>query len=352
MLTNAATDWRKTLLLDGSSIEDAIRCLNEASLQIAIVVDENGTLVGTITDGDIRRGLLRGLEVSSSIESIIVKMPLVVPPEMRTDTVTQLMRTNKIHQIPVVDERRRVVGLHLWNNIGAVVERENLMVIMAGGLGVRMQPFTESCPKPLLPVAGKPMLEHIIERAKSEGFSRFLLAIRYLGHMIEEHFGNGSHWGVQIQYLRENDPLGTAGGLALLDPKPSLPFVVTNGDVLTDIRYSELLDYHMRNSASATMAVRLYEWQHPFGVVHTKGIEIQRVEEKPVYRSHVNAGVYVLQPDALSYLPEHTRYDMPSLFDALRADGKTTIVYPMHEPWLDVGRPADYDQAKKEYFRV
>ena len=352
VLTNAATNWREALLLEGATIEDAIRCLNEAALQIAIVVDANGTLVGTITDGDIRRGLLRGLGVSSSIESIIVKVPLVVPPEMRTETVAQLMRTNKIHQIPVVDEHRRVVGLHLWNDVGSAVERENLMVIMAGGLGVRMQPFTESCPKPLLPVAGKPMLEHIIERAKSEGFSRFLLAIRYLGHMIEEYFGDGSRWGVQIEYLRENDPLGTAGALALLDPKPTLPFVVTNGDVLTDIRYDELLDYHVRNSASATMAVRLYEWQHPFGVVHTRGIEIQRVEEKPVHRSHVNAGVYVLQPDVLSYLPEHTRYDMPSLFDALRADGKKTIVYPMHEPWLDVGRPADYDQAEKEYFRI
>jgi len=346
---NGISNWRDSLLRNGASIEEAIKCLNNAALQIVIVIDSAGCLVGIITDGDIRRGLLKGLTINSSIDSIIVKFPLVVPPEMRSETVVQLMKANKIHQIPVVDEQRRVVGLHLWSEIGVTVDRENLMVIMAGGLGVRMHPLTESCPKPLLPVAGKPILEHIVERAKADGFSRFFFAIRYLGHMIEEHFGDGSRLGVKIDYLREDDPLGTAGALALLNPKPNVPFVVTNGDVLTDIRYDELLDYHVRNSATATMAVRLYEWQHPFGVVHTQGIEIQRVEEKPIHRTHVNAGVYVLQPEVLFFLPEVGKFDMPSLFEALKSGGLKTIVYPMHEPWLDVGRPSDYSQAEKNF---
>lgn len=347
MASNSIGNWREVLLLEQACIEDAIRCLNEAALQIVIVINPDGALIGTITDGDIRRGLLRGLHVGSPIESIIFKAPLVVPPEMRSETVAQLMRANRIHQVPVVDDTRKVVGLHLWDEVAAPEDRPNLMVIMAGGLGTRLQPHTESCPKPLLPVAGKPMLEHIIERAKLEGFSHFVLAIRHLGHMIKEHFETGERWGVKIDYLRENEPLGTAGALGLLNPLPHLPFVVTNGDVLTDIRYGELLDFHQRNTATATMAVRLYEWQHPFGVVHTRGVDITGIEEKPVHRSHVNAGVYALQPEVLNFLSVGQRCDMPALFELLRARGERTVVYPMHEPWLDVGRPADYDQAEK-----
>lgn len=345
--TSAAENWREALLHKQCSIEDAICCLNNAALQIVIVVDRDGSLIGTITDGDIRRGLLRGLTVGSAIDSIVMRSPLVVPPEMRGDLVAQLMRANRVHQIPVVDDQRRVVGLHLWDEMGAASERQNTMVIMAGGLGTRLHPHTENCPKPLLPVAGKPMLEHIIERAREEGFSSFILAIRHLGHMIESYFGDGSRWGVRIEYLREDAPLGTAGALSLLDPRPTMPFIVTNGDVLTDIRYGELLDFHQRNAAAATMAVRLYEWQHPFGVVHTRGVEIVGLEEKPVHRSHVNAGVYALSPDVLELLREAEHCDMPTLVASLRSIGMRTVVYPMHEPWLDVGRPADYDEAEK-----
>jgi NDP-sugar pyrophosphorylase family protein len=222
------------------------------------------------------------------------------------------------------------------------------MVIMAGGMGTRLRPHTENCPKPLLPVAGKPMLEHIIDRAKLEGFNHFVLAIHYLGHMIESYFGNGEGLGVQIDYLREQSPLGTAGALGLLNPAPSHPFVVTNGDVITDIRYGELLDFHARHAAAATMAVRLHEWQHPFGVVQTKGVEIVGFEEKPITRSHINAGVYSLDPAALRLLGADTHCDMPALFDRLNAQGQRTVAYPMHEPWLEVGRPDDLKQANIE----
>jgi NDP-sugar pyrophosphorylase family protein len=220
------------------------------------------------------------------------------------------------------------------------------MVIMAGGMGTRLRPHTENCPKPLLPVAGKPMLEHIIERAKLEGFSHFVLSIHYLGHMIEDYFGNGEHLGVQIDYLREQSPLGTAGALGLLNPRPDTPFVVTNGDVITDIRYGELLDFHIRHGAAATMAVRVHEWQHPYGVVQTKGVEIVGFEEKPVARSHINAGVYALDPDALNNLSADTHCDMPTLFERLQAKAQRTVAYPMHEPWLDVGRPDDLVAAQ------
>jgi dTDP-glucose pyrophosphorylase len=333
--------WRKAILPTSATIEHAVRNLNEVAIKIAIVVNDAGVLEGTISDGDIRRGLLRGLDLNSPIASVVRHNAFVVRPEMGRDLVMQLMQANKIQQIPVVDDQHRVVGLHLWDEVTTPPSRSNLMVIMAGGMGTRLRPHTENCPKPLIPVAGKPMLEHIIDRAKLEGFKHFVLAIHYLGNMIESHFGNGEGLGVQIDYLREKSPLGTAGALGLLNPTPSLPFVVTNGDVITDIRYSGLLDFHSRHAAVATMAVRLHEWQHPFGVVQTQGVEIVGFEEKPIARSHINAGVYALDPLALQLLGADLHCDMPALFESLKAHGKRTVAYPMHEPWLDIGRPDD-----------
>jgi len=341
--------WRKALLPADATLQQVIRNLDESSLQITLVVSPDGTLLGTITDGDIRRGLLRGLDLSSPLTSIMKRDPLVVPPEMNRDTVLQLMRANAFSAIPVVDVVRRVVGLHLLNELLAPGQRPNLMVIMAGGQGNRLRPHTENCPKPLLPVGGKPMLEHIIERARAEGFQRFVLAIHYLGHMIEGYFGDGSRWQVQIDYLREESPLGTAGAIGLLNPRPEVPFVVSNGDVLTDIRYGELLDFHCHHGASATMAVRLHEWQHPFGVVRTRGVDIIGFEEKPIARSHINAGIYVLEPGALDVLTAGEHCDMPTLFNRMQEQNARTIVYPMHEPWLDVGHVDDLERAKAKH---
>ena len=340
--------WRRAILPIESTIQQAIHNLNQVSIKIVLIVNDSGELLGTISDGDIRRGLLRGLDLHSPIESVIYRNPLVVPPEMERDMVMHLMVANKIHQIPVVDDRRHLVGLYLWDQITTTPKRLNLMVIMAGGMGTRLRPHTENCPKPLLQIAGKPMLEHIIERAKLEGFSRFVLAIHYLGQMIEDYFGNGERLGVQIDYLREQKPLGTAGALSLIDKYPEEPFLVTNGDVITDIRYSELMDFHMRYEAAATMAVRVYEWQHPFGVVQTKGVEIVGFEEKPIARSHINAGVYALSPEALSVLERDVHCDMPTLFERMQAKSMRTVAYPMHEPWLDVGRPDDLNLANGE----
>ena len=338
--------WRRAVLPVDATIQQAIRNLDQVAIKIVLVVAENGELHGTVSDGDIRRGLLRGLDLSSPIVSIVHRNPLVVPPEMGRETVLQLMVANKIQQIPVVDDHNHVVGLHLWDELAAPAIRPNLMVIMAGGQGTRLRPHTENCPKPMLPIAGKPMLEHIIERAKLEGFRHFGLAIHYLGHMIEEYFGTGERLQVRIDYLREQSPLGTAGALGLYEPRPVAPFVVTNGDVLTDIHYGELLDFHTRHGAAATMAVRRHEWQYPFGVVRTKGVEIVGFEEKPVTSALVNAGIYVLDPVVIDSLRGGERCDMPTLFERLREQGRRTVVYPMHESWLDVGKPEDYLAAQ------
>jgi dTDP-glucose pyrophosphorylase len=347
-VTSTDATWHQAILPPHATIQQAISNLDQVAIRIVLVVNAAGELEGTISDGDIRRGLLKGLGLTSPITNVIHRNPLVVPPDMGRELVKQLMVANKIQQIPAVDERNHVIGLHLWDEIATAPVRSNLMVIMAGGRGTRLRPHTENCPKPLLLVAGKPMLEHIIEHAKVEGFSHFVLAIHYLGQMIEDHFGHGDRLGVQIDYLREQSPLGTAGALGLLNPRPDAAFVVTNGDVITDISYGELLDFHIRNDAAATMAVRVHEWQHPFGVVHTQGLEIVGFEEKPVARSHINAGVYALNPDALGVLGVNAYCDMPTLFERLQSKAKRIVAYPMHEPWLDVGRPDDLNRANAD----
>ena len=340
--------WRQAILPMSATIEEVIANLTKVSIKIVLVVNDAGELHGTISDGDIRRGLLRGLTLKSPIESIIHHNPLVVTEEIGRDAVRTLMVVNKIQQVPVVDDQHHIVGLYLWDEIAKPLLRPNLMVIMVGGMGTRLLPHTENCPKPMLTVLGKPMLEHIIERAKQEGFSHFVLAIHYLGYVIEDYFGDGNRLQVRIDYLREQSPLGTAGALGLLNPWPNSPFVVTNGDVMTDIHYGELLDFHTHHNAAATMAVRVHEWQHPFGVVQTNGIDIIGFEEKPVHRSHINAGVYVLEPESLGFLEKDVRCDMPTLFERLQAKEKRTAAYPIHEPWLDVGRPDDLNCANNK----
>jgi len=338
--------WKRALLFPHNTLQDAIANLNATAFKIVLVMQENGRFLGTVSDGDIRRGLLRGVGLSDPVSQVLNESPLVAPLELGREVVLQIMRANRVQQLPIVDSSGTVVGLHLLDDLITPNRRDNLMVIMAGGKGTRLHPHTQVCPKPMLPVGGKPMLEHIISHACNEGFSHFVLAIKYLGHMIEEHFGDGSRWGVRIEYLREEQPLGTAGALGLLSPRPDKPFVVTNGDVLTDIRYGELLDFHCRHAAAATMAVRLHEWQHPFGVVHIKGVDIVGFEEKPLSRTHINAGVYVLEPDVLDRMNVGQYCDMPTLFTRAQEAGAKTIVYPMHEPWLDVGRDEDLRRAR------
>jgi dTDP-glucose pyrophosphorylase len=348
LLNNPETkQWQKALLPLNATLEQAIKRLDETGLQIILVVSSDCKLLGTLTDGDIRRSLMNNFDTNSSIETIVQQEPLVVPAELSRDIVLQLMHANQVHQVPIVDENGYVLGLHLWDEIIAPQQRSNPMLIMAGGQGARLRPYTEKCPKPMLLIGGKPILEHIIIGAKGEGFHNFIIAVHYLGNMIEEYFGNGSSLNVCIEYLHEESPLGTAGAMSLLNPRPELPFVISNGDVLTDIRYGDILDYHCKHGALATMAVRMYEWQNPFGVVHTQGIDIMGFEEKPIVRNHINAGVYVLDSEVLETLKTGERCDMPTLFSRVQGSEGRAIVYPMHEPWLDIGRMDDFEQAQQ-----
>ncbi len=342
----SVTNWKKALIREQATIGDAIRNLDDSKLQISLVVTPDGCLIGTITDGDIRRGLLQGFNLEDQVGKILKHDAMVAPKDMKFELVMQTMQANQILQMPIVDKESKVVGLHIWNALETnKPTRSNIMVIMAGGFGTRLRPHTENCPKPMLLIHNKPILEHIIMNAKAEGFQEFIFAIHYLGHMIEEYFGKGEQWGVKINYIKETSPLGTSGALSLLKKRPDKPFVVTNGDVITDINYGNVLDFHCKSSSIATMAVRQYELKNPFGVVQIDGLDIVGFEEKPVVKSNINAGVYVLNPDVVDYIEKDAYCDMPSLFENLRLDGKSIKAYLAHEEWMDIGRIDDLEKA-------
>ena len=337
--------WKKTLLQPNTLIKDAIKVLSNASLRIVLIVDEDLTLLGTVTDGDIRRGLLKSLTINSPISEVLNREPIVVTENFPKEEVLKIMTANRVFQIPVVDKDFRLVDLRLWEVLSSPAARDNTMVIMAGGKGTRLLPKTEKIPKPMLRLGQKPILEHIIERAKVEGFSRFILAIHHLGGVIEDYFGNGKSLGVNISYIKEKTPLGTAGALSLIEPKQSKPIIVTNGDVLTDIKYGEILDFHNHSDGIATMAVQMREWQNPYGVVNTDGIEITSYEEKPITRTLINAGVYVVDPSVLELFTGVTSCDMPQLFELARGKSMKTVAYFAHESWMDIGTHEDFESA-------
>jgi dTDP-glucose pyrophosphorylase len=345
MMSRTNVMWQRLILPLDSSIEKAIQVLNETGLKIILVTKESGAFVGTISDGDIRRGLLRGLNLQSSIDTVINRDALVVTPYVNRERILEMMMTSKVQQIPIIDEKMYVVGLHLWDEMDEVAIRDNYVVIMAGGKGKRLMPLTSDVPKPMILLGEKPILEHIINRAKSDGFLNFKIAIGYLGDVIESYFKDGSNFGVSIEYIREDNPLGTIGALSIIDSTPTLPFIVTNSDLVTKIKFSDLLDFHVSNSATASMAIVPHELQNPYGVVKTSGLDVIGFEEKPIVKSFVNAGVYAFSPGALSELNYGEHCDAPTLFDRIRIAGLRTLAFPVHEDWKDIGLPNELSEA-------
>ena len=345
-MSSKPVSWRDTLITEESRLSDIIGNLNDTGLQVALVHDD-GVLKGTVTDGDIRRALLRGLDLSTHARDVMFRTPLTAKPDQPRDAILRLMAERRIHQIPIIDDGGRILGLHVWDDLLPGRDtRPNTVVIMAGGFGKRLAPHTDTTPKPMLHVGGRPMLEHIVDALRDSGFTNIVVALHHLGHIIEDHFGSGERFGVHIRYLKEEEPLGTAGALSLLTGDMEGPLIVTNGDLLTDIRYGEMVDFHQTHNAAASMAVRLHEIQNPFGVVDTQGVDIVGFEEKPVHRTRISAGVYVLDPDALNFLEKGQYCDMPTLFERLRQAGRRTIAYAIYEPWIDIGRPEDLERAK------
>jgi dTDP-glucose pyrophosphorylase len=326
LLTEKKTD---SFISKSAAIKEAIKVIDYTALQIAIVVDSDSRFLGTVSDGDIRRAILEGISMDEPVETIM-------------NTSSAAINEKSLFSVPVTDE----VG-HVQKNV-----KDNWVVLMAGGLGTRLRPLTDICPKPLLKVGDKPILETTIEKMKKHGFRKFFLSVNYKAEMIEEYFGDGSKWSVEIQYLYETKRLGTAGALSLLPSVPSKPILVMNGDLLTNVNYDFLLDYHMKQESSATMCVREYTYQVPYGVVKLDMDKLKGIEEKPVHRSFVSAGIYVLDQNELRKIPKDEFYDMPTLFENLVDSGQTSSVFPLREYWCDIGRIDDYRKANADYEKV
>lgn len=345
-------NWEETLIAPVATLREALNRIDQTGCQIALVVDEQQRLLGTLSDGDVRRALLKGLDLAGSVALAMHVAPTCAQAGENRREILATMRRLGLHQIPVVNAAGVVVGLETVNDYLAPIIRPNLVVIMAGGLGQRLEALTQDMPKPMLKVGPRPLLESIVRSYADQGFRHFVLAVNYKAEQIESYFGDGSNLGVDIQYLREKQRLGTAGALSLLQDVPTLPLVVTNADLLTKEDFGAIVDSHIGSDAAATMAVRDYEMQVPFGVVRTEDERIVAIEEKPKHHFQVSAGIYVLSPQALAYIPRNQYFDMPSLFECLIAAGKRCRCQPIHGYWLDIGRVSDYERANLDFAEV
>lgn len=344
--------YKDILLTKDSTIKEALGVIDKGAMRIAIVLDTNEKVVGTLTDGDVRRGLLNGLSLDSSIESLYFKEPTLANINDAKELIIQKALRKQIYQIPIVDDEGRLVKIEELSNLLKTNAKNNRIILMAGGLGTRLRPLTEDVPKPLLKIGNKPILETIIENFAKYGFVNITISVNYKADMIKEYFGDGSALGVNIDYIEETKRLGTAGALSLIKERPQEPFFVMNADLLTNVNFEHLLDFHLMEHSVATMCVREYDYQVPYGVIETEGSRITSIEEKPVHKFFVNAGIYILSPQVFEYIPKNEFYDMPTLFDDIIKDKLTTVSFPIHEYWLDIGRMSDFEQAQNEYSEI
>jgi dTDP-glucose pyrophosphorylase/CBS domain-containing protein len=345
-------NWQSALVGPDISLREALEIIDSTGFQLAVVVDGQRRLLGTLSDGDARRALLSGLGMNDRVGRAMHSDPTTVTPSDTPLEVLSTMRRTGLHQLPIVDAERRIVGLALINDYLKAPQRDNWVVIMAGGLGTRLQELTRETPKPMLKVGSRPLLEIIIRSYADQGFHRFYLAVNYKAEQIESHFGDGHRFGVDIRYLREEQRLGTAGALSLLPERPTQPIIVTNADLLTKENFAHLVDQHAAAGAHATMAVRHYEMQVPFGVVNVREGRVQSIEEKPVQRFVVSAGINVLSPEMLDLVPRNRFFDMPALFEAALERGLSTRAHQIDGYWLDIGHLPDFERANHEYTEI
>ena len=335
-----------------TSILDVLKIIDRSSKQIALVVNDSKKLLGTVSDGDIRRALLKNVSLDSPIKNIYYRSPTTAHINDTKETIINICTRKKIHQIPIVDDMGNLVGLEILDELIAKKQRSNQVVLMVGGLGTRLRPLTENTPKPMLHVGGKPILQTIVEKFVSYGFVNIIMCVGYKSNIIQEYFGDGSRFGAHIEYVLEEKRMGTVGALGLLPQKPKEPFFVMNGDLLTNVNFEHLLNYHLENRAKATMCVREYDIQVPYGVVKVEGNRITSIEEKPVQKFFVSACIYMLDPECVDYVPFDEYYDMPTLFEKLIMMNQNTVSFPLREYWLDIGRIEEYEKANEEYHEV
>lgn len=342
----------KLLLNTSDTIKKALEVIDDGTMRIAIVIDNNKKFLGTLNDGDVRRSLLNGYTLESTIENIYESNATTCNIEESKDEIIKKAITHKVYQIPILDHENKLVGIEDLATLLTKVEKRNKVILMAGGLGTRLQPLTDNTPKPLLKVGSKPILETIINNFANYGFTDITISVNYKAQMIRDYFRDGSDFGVNIEYIEENQRLGTAGALSLLKNPPKEPFFVMNADLLTNVNFSHFLDFHSYGNGMATMCVREFEYKIPYGVIETFNDKITSITEKPTHKFFVNAGIYLLSPKVLEYIPQDQFYDMPTLFEKLISESKNTLSFPIHEYWLDIGQHNDFIQANNEYSQV
>lgn len=341
-------DFVRCVVPETATVRSVVENLNRSGLRISMVVGPDGALLGIVSDGDIRRGLLSGKGLESPATAVMNPSFAVAPIATTVPELKRIGRLSKVTHLPLIAKDGKLAGLFVDEPDQPGASRENTVVVMAGGAGLRLRPLTENTPKPMLQVGGKPMVQRTIEALRSEGFTNFVLAINYLGNQIEGHFGDGSDFGVAISYVREAKPLGTGGALSLLEGNFESPIIVVNGDVMMSAKISEMLDFHNQSGSELTVGVKMLETQIPYGVVRVDGSRIMGIKEKPVYRDFVNAGVYVLDPGMLGKVPRNEKFDMTDLL-AQVIETFTATAFPLHESWIDLGRYDDLLRAREEH---
>ena len=345
-------DWRRTLVSPSLTIRETIQLIDDSSMQIALIIDQHYRLLGIVTDGDVRRGILKGISLDDSVGKIMNTTPVTTGIEEKYSNILAIMKEKQIRHIPIIDKNGSVIGIKTLENLLSKQQQKNWVVIMAGGLGLRLRPLTNEYPKPLLKVGNKPILETMINNLIEHGFSRFYISVNYKAEMIEKYFGDGSNIGADIRYIYEDKKMGTAGALSLLNEKPYEPILVLNGDVLTKLNFQQLLYFHNKNKTAATICIRQYDFQVPYGVIKVNKNTLQDIEEKPIQRFFVNAGIYVLNPLILDLIPKNTYYDMTTLLKTLISDKHKISVFPIREYWLDIGKMDDFNKANGEYHKI
>jgi len=347
-------DLEKFLVGSNVSIREVMTCIDQNAKGIALVVDENRRLIGTITDGDIRRAILDGFHIDASVRKVLDRRtstsypePVTAPVGTSDADLVRLMNEHAIRQIPLLDDEGRVVDLALLGDLIKEYESPLTAVIMAGGYGTRLRPLTEDLPKPMLPIGDRPLMELIIKQLRQSGIRRVNITTHYLADKIKEHFDDGQDFGVEIKYIDEDRPLGTAGALGLMEATEQ-PLLVINGDILTRIDFQTMLSYHRKHNADITIGVRQYDLEVPYGVVECDGPRVRQLREKPRYSFLVNAGIYLLDPSVHRYIPSGERFDMTDLIDQLIEEERIVVSFPVVEYWLDIGEPVDYERAQED----
>jgi dTDP-glucose pyrophosphorylase len=340
---------RRSIVRTIATIADAMRSLDASESQIVLVVDEHDRLVATLTDGDIRRALLSGTSLDSPLAPHANKDYFTVPEGTARADVLELMQARRIAQVPVINADRRVVALHMLQEFLTTIDRPNWAVVMAGGRGTRLGDLTADVPKPMLNVAGRPILERIVLQLVGSGIRRIYLSVNYRADIIENHFRDGHRFGCQIEYLREDHPLGTGGSLALLPrgpDRPVDPLLVMNGDLVTQANVGRIIDFHAGENHAVTMVVRKYHQQIPFGCVEVRGDMLVGFVEKPTAIHLINAGIYVLSAELLDQIPLEPA-TMPDVVTRIQATGRTVRVFEIDDDWIDVGRRDQLDHARR-----